>query len=156
MSVEVKGDYVKSHATMIVHIANSVTEKAQGISAELFQLYPYADIYERRKRLKCKDKVGSVLISCPTGVAKTSQLGEKPVIIHIVSQKYPGPSKWDNDSQEKRLDWFKEGIDRIKLFPACYDKSQSLAFPGFLHPDMLEEVEALAEDLPIDTYVYKS
>lgn len=138
---------------MIVHVANSVTEDAQGISAELFKRYPYANIYERRKHMK--DKPGSVLISCPTGVAKTSQLGEKPVIIHIVTQKYPGPSKWDNDSQDKRLEWFKEGLARIKLFPACYDKTQTLAFPGFLHPDMLQEVELLAADLPIDVYVYR-
>ena len=50
---------------------------------------------------------------------------DKRYIINMYSQKYPGKSKYGNDSNFKRLDWFRECLTRISKI----DELESIAFP---------------------------
>ena len=85
----------------IMHQTNCVTSKAKHMAWAVFQKYPRADVYARRKQPNHpkRSKPGTLDVSHP--------------IISAMGQYYPGKSKYSNDSYRKRFKWFKQCLDQL-------------------------------------------
>lgn len=101
----------------ILHQCNCVTPDAVGCAKHIFDEYPWANVY--KKRSFKKDVPGTIEISQNNG----------RTIVALYVQYYPGPSKYDNDTKEMRLVWFKSCLNQIKDLPDCPKK---FAIPGFI------------------------
>ena len=106
MATEVKGDLLEFKATVIAHQCNCVTTKAKHLSEAVFQRFPHADIYSCRDDGP-RNKPGTVVLK---GDGKTEQY-----VANLLGQYYPGKSKYDNDSPEKRQGWFKKCMDTFDI-----------------------------------------
>lgn len=53
----------------------------------------------------------------------------KRFVVNLLGQYYPGKSKYDNDSPEKRLGWFKDGLKALNQLCWMDDVLASVAFP---------------------------
>jgi hypothetical protein len=81
----------------------------------MFQKYPYANIYRERKE---KSMPGHIVVK---GNGKDERM-----VINMLAQYYPGPSKYGNDSEEKRLQWFQDCLDEMS---ELISENVSFAFP---------------------------
>jgi len=75
--------------------------------SQIYDKYPYGNIYHNRKISGKKGKPGSIEIKSPG----TDQSG--PMIINILSLFYLGQNNFPNDNHEKRLFWFKRALSQI-------------------------------------------
>ena len=142
MATEVKGDLLEFKATVIAHQCNCVTTKAKHLSEAVFQRFPHADIYSCRDDGP-RNKPGTVVLK---GDGKTEQY-----VANLLGQYYPGKSKYDNDSPEKRQGWFKKCMETLSTLPLLQDPTHSIAFPytigcGAAGGDW-EVYEAMIQDL---------
>lgn len=98
-SYVVMGDLLESDADAILQQCNCVTSHAKGLSASIAKKFPHADFYSGR--------------TAPS-VPGTIQLaeGSRPVIA-LYAQYYPGKSRWENDTAEKRLAWFCQCLNQV-------------------------------------------
>lgn len=114
MSIEIEGDILNCDIQYICHQCNCVTNKAKGLANDIFNKYPWADVYYNRK---IRDKPGSIYVK---GDGK-----EKRLVINLFGQFYPGSAKYSSDSKEMRELWFKKGLDEIAKIKGI----DSIAFP---------------------------
>lgn len=117
---EVEGDLLTTPVYAIAHQCNCVTDKLamRLLSGKVFTAFPHADIYSGRTT-RC----------VPGSVHVARQHGQK-TIVNIMGQLYPGGAKYDNDSAEKRLQWFISGLTTLRTeLPELMDPNFSIAFP---------------------------
>ena len=101
MSV-IKGDLLEVDEQIIVHQCNCVTSKSKGLATDVFEKYPYSNVYTIFPRVP-----GEVLITYPE---------EKgPIVAAFLAQYYPGRSR-PGDSRTERLKWFRECIRSLTIF----------------------------------------
>lgn len=115
MVTEVKGDLLLHPAEYICHQCNCVTERSAHLSKSVFTRFPHADIYSDRKDGH-RDEPGSIVVC---GDGKTERY-----VVNLLGQYYPGRSRYNNDSPEKRLNWFSECLEVLEIIDA-----KSIAFP---------------------------
>ena len=125
----VVGDLLNCQATIIAHQCNSVTSRGKGLSGALFSKFSYADIYSCRSQDGHRDTLGKVIVRTPHNQTTLSSDTKEPVVFNMVAQRYPGPSKYDNDSIEKREQWFASCLQEMASMPACHTSGQIIAFP---------------------------
>jgi len=111
------GDLLKSKEQYIVHQTNCVGTKPAGLSKSMFGKYKYADIYTPREESKRKSTPGTISVK---GTGKKLRY-----VINLNGQRYPGRSHYKNDSAKLRLQWFENGLQRIKKIKGI----KSIAFP---------------------------
>lgn len=101
-------------ATYIVHQCNCVTTKAAHLALSMFTQFPHADVYSKREE---KSRLGSIEVRGD---------GEwKRFVIAMFAQKYPGKSRYKNDTYEIREKAFAECLRGIEGILSVYD----IAFP---------------------------
>jgi O-acetyl-ADP-ribose deacetylase (regulator of RNase III) len=114
---EVVGDLLESDCDSISQQCNCVSNHGKGLSAAMFEKFPFANDYKNRTSKSDRSKPGTISVhTSPT---------ENVTIINMFAQYYTGPSKFSNDTQEKRLEWFEECLDKM----GNLKNLQSFAFP---------------------------
>jgi len=128
MTVEViRGDVRQSEARFIVHQVNSVTSTAAGLAAQIFRLFPWADIYSPRARAlrpyrpRPEELPGQIIVR---GDGESERF-----VINLVGQFYPGKPKnpdSERDGYAARERAFAEALARVLEIPDL----KSVAFPS--------------------------
>jgi len=99
--VLLKKNILEAKQKYIAHQCNCLTTTGKGLSKEIFKKYPFANIYCQRK------------YRTPGNIIICSSDSDKKIIINILGQNFPGKSKFESDSVEKRLKWFEKCLDEI-------------------------------------------
>lgn len=153
MATIVDGNILDSDCQYICHQCNCVTNEARGLAQHIFNRFPYADIYFNRPP-GFKDKPGNIIIRGDPSL-------NQRYVINILSQLYPGKSKYDIDSADLREKWFILALCQIKKIQGL----KSIAFPwmigcgyagGNWH-NYKKMIDLLADDLQgvADVYIYR-
>lgn len=98
-------DLFESKSKYIAHQCNCVSKGSAGLAKLIFEKYPYSNSYFSRKN---NSVPGTILI---TGDGK-----EKRYIINMYSQFFPGKFGNQNDSEDDRLKYFQECLEKILIF----------------------------------------
>jgi uracil-DNA glycosylase len=107
-------DILDSDARIIAHVCNCTTKgSAKGVANAIFDRYPYADVYKRRKN---NDTPGRIRLCGGKNEKK---------IVNMFAQKYPGKPNETDDTYELRKKWFEECLMRISTIKNL----RSIAFP---------------------------
>jgi O-acetyl-ADP-ribose deacetylase (regulator of RNase III) len=154
----IEGDLFDNDADVIVHQCNCVTWASAHLAGDVFQRYPWADIYTPRKGTDHKDKPGTVIL-------RGDGQGERYVAA-ILGQFYPGKPKYPSgkkDGVEARKHYFHSGLLELQQL-AINEGFKSIAFPWcigcgaaggdweFYH----ELIDRLADATPgLDIRIYK-
>ncbi len=89
---------VRAADGVVAHQCNCLTRgAAKGVAATIFRAFPYADIYKKRSR---DDIPGAAVVKRPFPAMQGY-----PVVVNLLSQRYPGPAERDDDTPEERLAW---------------------------------------------------
>jgi O-acetyl-ADP-ribose deacetylase (regulator of RNase III) len=143
----IKGDLLKSKDQFIAHQTNCISTGAAGLAASIFRKYPYSNIYTRRQEP-----------SIPGTIAIDGDGINNRFIIHIMGQNYPGSFN-EFETQEMRLNWFKNCLNEISLI----DNLHSIGFPymigcglaGGNWNDYYNLIYDFSENLNIDVNIYR-
>lgn len=107
MSIEViPGDIFDSDSYILLHQCNCVTQKSLHFAKDVFDRYPFADVYNNRKEK-----------SIPGTIAVRKDPNGKKIIIALFAQRYPGISKWTNDTYYSREEWIKKCLNEVAKLP---------------------------------------
>lgn len=112
----VTGDITEANEKYIVHQCNCVTKRAKGLAQSIFDKYPYSNTYKLRVGPQL-DRPGTIQIR-GNG---TSQR----YVINLMGQVKGGKPKDPNDTAQKRLQYFRAGLQQIAKIPDL----TSIAFP---------------------------
>lgn len=142
------GNLLEAPEEYILHQCNCVTNSAKGLALSIFQKWKFSDTYSERV---LHDTPGTIKI-------RSSQ---KKTIINLFAQYYPGRPKYKNDSREKRLIWFEQGLDNLLIqMPGI--KSIALPFKigcglgGGVWRDYLRVIEKFSErNFQVLVVIYK-
>jgi hypothetical protein len=148
--LQVDGDILHDDYTVIGHLADCVSSHPRGFSSVLFQTYPHADCYSSRNGTR--DTPGTII---GKGDGKTERY-----VVHLLAQYYPGPSKWDRDSPEKRQQWFSQCLWQLYQCTIFHYQETKLAFPygmggGDQWPIYQTLLERLAAHLPCQIFIVR-
>lgn len=113
----ITGNIFDAKEKYICHQCNCLTRKAAHLSKDMFQHFPYADIYKDRTS---PDIPGTIIIR---GNGK-----DQRYVINILGQYYPGKPKFSDsklDGFEARQKYFYNALLKI----ANIDNLESVAFP---------------------------
>lgn len=111
MSVtHIKQDILDSTADYICHQCNCVSNNSKGLSKAIFDMFPEANDYEKRKENGKRDIPGTIAIY--------------DRVINMFAQYYPGRPKYQNDTWVLRIQHFQSCLDRIAELDF-----ESIAFP---------------------------
>ncbi len=113
----VTGDLFEATEKYLVHQCNCVTNKAAHLAFDVFEKYPYADIYTARTQ---PDQPGHLIIR---GNGK-----DQRYVAAILGQYYPGRPRYPKSSLDgipAREKYFYHGLLRLAQVPDL----ESVAFP---------------------------
>jgi uracil-DNA glycosylase len=97
-----ESDLLEVDAQIIAQQCNCVTRTGKGLSLEIAKKFPHADFYSKRTKP-----------SIPGTIEVRGGKGQRWVCA-MYAQYHPGPpSTRGGDTSEKRLEWFRECLDRI-------------------------------------------
>jgi len=118
----VRGDILEHKEDLLMHQVNCVATKFHGLSKQVFTKYPKANLYETRR----KAQIGNGRFH-GRDEAGTIEVYEDYGVINLIAQYYPGVSKYESDSKEKRYRWFISCIYNVCTY--FDDRKISIAFP---------------------------
>lgn len=104
LSIVRGGNLLNASEIVIIHQCNCVSDKAGGLAKVLFQKFPASDAYKRRQN---PSRPGTTFVA----------VSKNKVIVGLFSQFYPGKAKYETDSPELRLAWFREALDSFGTEP---------------------------------------
>lgn len=136
---EIDGDLLTIDTDYIVHQANCVTTRSKGLCSQIFNKYPFANIYSNRQR---PDQPGSVII--------------KGNVIALLAQYYPGRARHENDNPKRRLEWFKKGlktISRLEFNSIAFPKGIGCGIAGGNWYDYRKAIEEFDSTVNGDVYI---
>lgn len=113
----VSGDLFDAKEKYLCHQCNCVTQKSAHLSKDVFEKYPYADIY-----------TGRTNPSTPGTIEIRGNGQDQRYVISLLGQYYPGRPKYPNsnkDGTETREKYFHQCLLRIARIPNL----ESVAFP---------------------------
>lgn len=113
----ITGDLFEATEKYLVHQCNCVTNKAAHLAFDLFEKFPYADVYSARTE---PDQPGRIIIR---GDGK-----EQRYVVAILGQYYPGRPRYPKSSLDgipAREKYFYHGLLRLSKVPDL----ESVAFP---------------------------
>jgi hypothetical protein len=108
-----------SDAKYIVHQCNCVTWRAAHLAKDMFDRYPYADVYSDREKTGHQDTPGDIIIR--------GNGDDERYVIALLGQKFPGKPRAaaPEDWFEERKKYFFSGLQKIAKVPDL----ESVAFP---------------------------
>lgn len=121
----VHGNLLEAKEQYICHQCNCISDYAAGLAKQIFQRFPYSDIYSCRKDYPMEfrplswEKPGSII---------TKGDGDSQrYVINMLCQISPGKYKqsYTTDSYENRLKYFQMALDKISRLKGL----NSVAFP---------------------------
>lgn len=135
-------DLLDSDAQIIAHQCNCISKTAKGLSKSVFDKFPYADIYSKRKE---PSTPGTISVK---GSLKLSQRW----VCNMFAQLNPGWPK-DGDTAQDRLRWFRSCLLKISKIKNL----RSIAFPENIGcglargvwSDYLAQIEKFASENPV-------
>ena len=151
----VNGDLLLADEKYIVHQCNCVSTNAKTLALQIFKKYPFSNSYQQRNGDKTKfSKPGTIEIFCSDNNDKS--------IVNFYSQFYPSTPKYSNDSYIKRLNWFKECLNKLLEIKDIF-KQKSIALPynigcgaaGGDWKDYFKILKDFAEQYKIKLKLYK-
>lgn len=105
---------------VIFHQCNCVTKDSKGLCKTLFVAFPIANDYIR-----------SIKRTPGTTTFHKCDSNDTRVIANAYAQRYPGFSKYDNDSIKLRLMWFENCLLQLREYCVRENKTK-IAFPEFI------------------------
>lgn len=108
-----KGNLLDATEKYVIHQCNCVSKYAKTLAKQIFDKYPYANTYINRQY---RNIPGTIDI-CGDHNHR--------YIINFYSQLYPSIPKYNNDSYELRLKWFKECLNLVSQI----DNLENIAMP---------------------------
>ena len=147
--VNIIGDLLDSDAEYIAHQCNTRTARGKNLAKSVFDRFPHANIYHREHAKGHHSTVGTIEVCGGSYGSKDQSLDRG--VINMFAQKYPGKSKWDNDSYEKRLKWFRRCLYRIKedlhnIRSIAFAKNIGCGCAGGNWAQYKREIESWVED----------
>lgn len=109
---------IDTDALYIAHQCNCTGTKAKYTSKIIFDKYSYANVYNNRQQPSVP---GTITFH---GLDYSEGKG----VINMYSQYFPGKPNQNDDTKQKRFEWFKECIQRIAVM-SRYSLIVSVAFP---------------------------
>jgi len=96
------GDLLQASESFVIHQCNCITSGARGVAKALFDLWPAADAYKRRRGVH----------SVPGTIDWAPVAGGATVVVGLFAQRAPGKARSGNgdDSRSARLRWFIESL----------------------------------------------
>lgn len=119
---EVVGSVFDDQAGVLVHQCNSITRKGKHLSAAVFEKYPHANIYARRSHEGGKRDALGVPIILGDGQ-------QHRWVANFVAQRYPGSSKYSNDTPTQRLQWFQQCLRVFEVWLEQHPEVVRVVFP---------------------------
>jgi len=120
--ITVRSDLLESKTTVIVHQCNCTTTHGKGLSAKIFERFPYTNIYSRRKE-GMRDNPGEIILK---GNGK-----DQRYVVNMLAQRFPGkPQK--NDTPELRIKWFKMCLFQLQNLEILQSRDSSVGFPMYI------------------------
>jgi O-acetyl-ADP-ribose deacetylase (regulator of RNase III) len=116
----VTGDIFDAKEKYLLHQCNCITNKAAHLSKDVFNKYPWADIYARRYAEGIKDTPGQIMIR--------GNGTDQRYVINCLGQYYPGKPKYPTsalDGTKVREKYFHECLLRVAKIPDL----ESVAIP---------------------------
>lgn len=113
----VTGDFFSSEEKYICHQCNCVTSTAAHLAKDVFEKYPYANIYAKRQE---HDKPGHIIIK--------GNGQDQRYVVALLGQYYPGKPKYPHsnlDGTAIREKYFHQSLLRLAKVPDL----ESIAFP---------------------------
>lgn len=113
----ITGDIFDAKEKYICHQTNCITKRSAHLAKDIFNKYPYADIYSGRIE---PDKPGTIIVR-GNGV-------DQRYVINLLGQYYPGKPKYPNsslDGVQVRERYFHQCLLRV----AQINDLESVAFP---------------------------
>src|SRR5574342_67230 len=113
----VSGDLFNSQEKYLAHQCNCITNRAAHLAKDVFEKYPYADIYTERKN---PDKPGTIIVR--------GNGEDQRYVVALLAQYYPGKSRYptnDLDGTEARKKYFFYSLKELSKEPNL----ESIAFP---------------------------
>ncbi len=168
-------DLLEIEADVIVQQCNCVTVRPHGLSANISERFPYADLYGKRtsqSRNFATKETRSIPGTCV--LAKPEAGVHGPIVACLMGQVAPGKcGSWaakykvnhEDDSSEMRQIYFKSALHQLADLSIASDWSQ-IAFPfniggglagGYwpTYPDMLREFDSVVTKNGIQVFVCK-
>lgn len=100
--------FLETKDKYILCLCNCISTKINGEEepsvTQLYSKFPYANLYKDRGVSGKNGKPGEIEVRGG---------GAERYVINLVTQFYPGKNKFPNDNPNKRLSWFKKGLDKI-------------------------------------------
>jgi len=119
MLKEINGDLLDTDVQYIVHQTNCVSSKAAGLAYDIFNKFPYSNVYAQRENQAGELDIPGEIIICGNG-------NDQRYIINLMGQFYPGgPGMSNKDDAKTRHKYFNNGLWRIASIPNL----KSVAFP---------------------------
>lgn len=147
------GNLLEAKEKYIAHQCNCVTNRAAHLADAVFRRFPHANVYRDRQYSGRRDMPGTIDVRGDESI-------NQRLVINMFAQLYPGYSKYPNDSYEKRREWFRQCLDKIKQISGL----ESIAFPegigcgaaGASWPEYRDLLEQFQKQCPhVDVVVYR-
>lgn len=102
---------------VIFHQCNCVTKDSRGLCKSIFDAFPESNDYIKP-------------IKRQPGTIQSHKVKDR-VIVNAYAQRYPGFSKFENDSYKLRLEWFDQCLKKLKQL-CDKEKYNKIAIPEFI------------------------
>ena len=122
----VKGDLLDSNAKYIAHQCNCVTSRAAHLAKDVFDRFPWADIYTDRAKYDREEL--PLPNEQPGDIVIRGNGNDERYVINILGQYYPGMVSYPNsskDNYEARQKYFEKALCKI----VKVEDLESIAFP---------------------------
>jgi O-acetyl-ADP-ribose deacetylase (regulator of RNase III) len=115
----INGSLLDATEDYIIHQCNCISTNAKALAESLFNKYPYANTYKYRTKYTC---------SIPGTISVMGNGQNERYIINMYSQYYPALPKYNNDNTEKRIEWFKECLNKISSIENIINKTIAMPY----------------------------
>ena len=113
----INGNLLDATEDFIAHQCNCSSTNAKTLAEQLFKKYDYADSYKKRV------KNNKMTYHVPGTIEIFGNGHENRYIINMYAQYYPSTGKYSNDNDIKRLEWFKECLNKISNIDDIQNKT---------------------------------
>ena len=118
----INGDLLNATEDFVAHQCNCMSTNAKTLAQQLFIKYPYANTYKNRiKGNKNTYNIPGTMEIFGNGI-------DKRFIINIYSQYYPSIAKYNNDTTNKRLEWFVNCLNEITKINDIQNKTIAMPY----------------------------
>ena len=115
------GDLLEAMEDYIIHQCNCVTNHSKHLAKSVFDAFPFANTYKNRTKDKTTHHTPGTIDVMGNGITQR-------YVINAYAQYFPSKAKYSNDSYEKRLQWFKECLQKISQIKDIRKKTVAMPY----------------------------